>query len=114
MICGLGPDERLAAVVPAVDEDPDRCDEVGDGGEGASPDGLAGDDPEEDFDHVQPRPGGRGEVQADPRVLREPCLHVWVLVGAVVVADDVELLRRVGLRDLFEKAGGTPRCGAAG
>ena len=45
----FGPDERVAAVVPAVDECGDRLDEVVDGVEGAAADGLAGDDPEEDL-----------------------------------------------------------------
>src|SRR5690242_10274082 len=48
---------------------------------GAAADGLAGDDPEEDFDHVQPRPRRRGEVQADPRVAGQPRLH-RMLVGS--------------------------------
>src|SRR5829696_656350 len=52
----FGPDERVAALVPAVDECGDRLDQVVDGVEGAAADGLAGDDPEEDLDHVQPRP----------------------------------------------------------
>jgi hypothetical protein len=47
---GLGPGERFAAFVPAVDEGLDRGDEVLDAGEGAAADGLAGDDAEEDLD----------------------------------------------------------------
>ena len=39
---------------------------VGDGGEGAAADGLAGDDREEDLDQVEPGAGGRGEVQVIP------------------------------------------------
>lgn len=47
-----GPDEGLAAFVPAVDELVDRVDEFADRAEGAVSDGLAGGDPEEDLDHV--------------------------------------------------------------
>src|SRR5918995_6080942 len=41
LICGLGPDERVAAVVPAVDEGADLGVEVADRAEGAAVDGLA-------------------------------------------------------------------------
>ncbi len=63
LVGGLGPDERVAAVVPAVDERADRGDEFLDAGEGSASDGLASDDPEEHLDQVQPRPRRRGEVQ---------------------------------------------------
>ena len=42
LVSGLGPDERGAAVVPAVDEVFDGGDEVFDAGEGAASDGLGG------------------------------------------------------------------------
>ena len=98
-----GPDEWVAAVVPAVDKCADRLDQVVDGGEGAAVDGLASDDPEEYLDHVEPRPRRRGEVQGDPRVARQPGLDGRVLVGRVVVADQVQLLARVGLGHLLEE-----------
>ena len=44
---GLGPCEGLAALVPAVDEGADGCEEA------AAADGLASDDAKEDLDHVQ-------------------------------------------------------------
>ena len=47
---GFGPQERLAALVPAVDELLEGGIEIVDAGEGPSADGLAGDDPEEDLD----------------------------------------------------------------
>jgi hypothetical protein len=40
----LGPDERFAAFVPAVDEAADGLDELANGVEAAAADGLAGDD----------------------------------------------------------------------
>ncbi len=49
-----GPGKWLAAFVPAVDEGFDGGDEFFDAGEGSASDGLAGDDAEEDFDHVHP------------------------------------------------------------
>src|SRR3954471_23135069 len=68
VVGGLGPGEGLAAVVPAVDESADGGGEVFDAAVAAAADGLAGDDAEEDLDHVQPGAGRRGEVQGDPRV----------------------------------------------
>jgi hypothetical protein len=53
----------MAAVVPAVDEGADGFDELFDAVEGSAADGLAGDDPEEHLDEVEPGSGRRGEVQ---------------------------------------------------
>ena len=53
---GLGPDERVAAVVPAVGEGADLGVEITHGPEGASVDGLLLDDAEPRLDHVQPGP----------------------------------------------------------
>src|SRR6516164_11047038 len=103
LVGGLGPGERMTAVVPAVDEGLDGGDEVGDRGEAAAADRLPGDDREEDLDHVEPGPRCRREVQGDPGVLREPGPHVRVRVGAVVVTDDVQLAARVSPRDLAQE-----------
>jgi hypothetical protein len=46
----FGPDERVAAFVPAADEGADGGDEVLDGGERATADRLPGDDAKKDFD----------------------------------------------------------------
>ena len=100
----FSPDKRFAALVPAVDEPGDGFDQLADRAEGAAANGLSGDDPEEDLDHVQPGAGGRGEVQADPRVAGQPGVHGGVFVGGVVVTHEVQLLSRIGLGDLFEEA----------
>jgi hypothetical protein len=42
-------------------------------------------------------------VQRDPRVARQPGLDLGVFVGAIVVADHVQLGARVGAGDLFEE-----------
>ncbi len=84
----LGPDERFAAFVPAVDEAADGVDEFADGVEAAAADGLAGDDPEEDLDEVQPGPRRRREVQGDPRVSGQPGLDAGVLVKPPGVSGD--------------------------
>src|SRR5438552_8864863 len=103
LVGGLGPGERVAAVVPAVDEGLDGGDEVLDRGEAAAADGLPGDDREEDLNEVQPRPGRRREMQGDPGVPGQPGPHVGVGVRAVVVADDVQRHPRVGPGDLLEE-----------
>jgi len=54
LVGNLGPDERVTAVVPAVNEAADRADEFRDAGEGALADRLVGDDPEEHLHQVQP------------------------------------------------------------
>ncbi len=72
LVRGFGPDEGMFALVPAVDEVADLDHQVPHGREGAAVDGLAFDDPEPDFDQVQPGPGGWGEVDVDPRVRCEP------------------------------------------
>jgi hypothetical protein len=56
LVGGLGPDEGVAALVPALDEGADRGDEFFDAVKGCAADCLLGDDAEEDLDQVQPRP----------------------------------------------------------
>ena len=51
---GLGPDERVAAVVPPVDEGADLGVEFSEGAEGAAVDGLSLDDAEPHLDEVEP------------------------------------------------------------
>jgi hypothetical protein len=64
---------------------------------GAAADGLAGDDREEAF-QVEPGAADRGEVQGDPRVLRQPRGDLGVLVGGVVVTDNMQFLARLRAR----------------
>jgi hypothetical protein len=56
---GLGPDEELAGIGPAVDEELDGGSEFLDAGEVAAAEGLACDDAEEDLDQVHLGPRGR-------------------------------------------------------
>ena len=50
---------------------------------------VGGDEGEEAFHLVDPGGVGRGEVQVEPGMRGEPLVHRRVLVGAVVVADQV-------------------------
>lgn len=70
-----------------------------DGAEGSAFEALAGDNPEEDLHHVQPGTAGRGEMQGNARVFGQPVLHVLVLMGRVVFADDMQFNPGVGVGD---------------
>src|SRR6478609_1088935 len=91
LVGGLGPDERVLAVVPAGDEGTDLDHQVAHRGEAATADGLALDDAEPDLDQVQPGSGGRGEVDADPRVRCQPVADLDAFVRGVVVHHQVQL-----------------------
>lgn len=56
VVCGLGPGEGFAPVVPSVDEPADGGDEIADRAERSTADGLPGDDPEEHLDEVEQDP----------------------------------------------------------
>jgi hypothetical protein len=66
LIGGLGPGERLAALVPAIAEPADRANERLEAGEVTAAQRLAVDDGEEHLDEVQPAHQGGREVQPDP------------------------------------------------
>jgi hypothetical protein len=68
--------------------------EVADGFEDAAADAPPGNGGEEVFDRVQPGRRGRREVKKPSRMVREPGVHLGVLVGSVVVQNDVDDLAR--------------------
>jgi hypothetical protein len=57
---------------------------------------------EEALHGIQPRGGCQCEVEASPRMPRQPRLDLWVLVGGVVVDDGMDdlALRQGGLGDV--------------
>src|SRR5208283_281035 len=72
--------------------------------ENATPETILSEVAKEAFHHVQPRRAGGREVQMKARVPRQPALHFGVLMGGVVIADQVELsVGRDGLVDQAEK-----------
>jgi hypothetical protein len=79
LVGGRGPLERSRFGVPGGDIGADGLDEDLHGGEGAAPDGLAGDDAEPGLDLVQPAGAGRGEVEMDVRVRVQPGPDVGVV-----------------------------------
>ncbi len=101
---GLGPDEGFGLSVVLPDEPADFVFQLGDGGEDAAPQALAGQGREEALDGVQP--GGRGgrEVENPARVVGQPSLDLGMLVGPVIVQDGMDdLARRDGALDGVEE-----------
>jgi hypothetical protein len=82
-----------------ADEVVDFFDEVGGGIERAATDNALSDVGEEPFDLVEPGGVGRREVNVPTRTACEPSSDLGMLVGGVVVDDemDVELGWHVGL-----------------
>src|SRR5208282_3730591 len=65
--------------------------ELGNRSEDAATDALLSDQAEEALDLIEP--GGRsgGEMQVKAGVLGQPCLHAGMLVGGVVIEDEVKI-----------------------
>ena len=66
--------------------------EIGDGFEDAASDLAPRDDREEPFDGVEPRGGGRREMERPSRMTGQPFDDVGMLVGGVIVDDGVDEL----------------------
>ena len=99
-----GPDEGLGMVVVFGEVAVDGDLQVGHTPEDAASDALAGDLGEEAFDEIQPRRRGGREMQTEPGMLREPPLHVRMLVGGVVVDHQMQIeIRRGPLVDHGQK-----------
>ena len=47
---------------------------------------------EETLHHVEPRTAGRREVDVESRVTSQPLLHPGILMGSVVIRDEVDFL----------------------
>ena len=69
--------------------------QFGDALEHTAANAVLGNQAEKAFDLIDPRGGGRGEVHVKARMPFEPGLNLGVLVGGVVVGDQVhgEVLR---------------------
>ena len=95
----------MRAGVVVVGEAEDLFLELGDRGEGAAADGFLGDDVEPDLDLVEPGGVGGSEMDMVARPGGEPALDLGMLVGAVVVDDevDVEVGGHAGV-DVLEEA----------
>ena len=70
----------------------DCRDQFGHAGKDTATQALGRDVAEEPLHHVQPRGRGRGEMHLETRVLGEPALYGRMLVGGVVVDDQMQRL----------------------
>src|SRR5260221_973376 len=75
--------------------------EVDDRAKDAALEAAPGEFGEEALDGIEPRAGGRGEVEDEARMARQPGLDLRMLMGGVVVDDDVDDLTGGGVR--FER-----------
>ena len=69
----------------------DGLNELLDTGEGATTNPLVGDVAKPSLDKVQPRTTRRDEVRVKAAMTFEPTLDSWMLVGCVVVDDQVQV-----------------------
>ena len=90
-ICRGSPGERGRVGVPVVGEALDSADQLLHLTEGAASNGALGDDVEPDLDLVEPGSVGRREVDVETWMFGQPHFDLGVLVGPVVVDDDVEV-----------------------
>src|SRR3954470_20848813 len=93
-----GPGEGLGVMVGLVEIAVDGGLEVDDGAEHAALQSALGERGEEGLDGVEPGARGRGEVEGEARVAGEPGQHLGLLVGGVVVENDVDDLAGRGRR----------------
>ena len=99
------PDVPPWCLVPLGEVHEDGLCEFAGAGEAAFPDHVLTDVPEEPFHEIEPRGGGRGEVQVEPRMALQPGRDSCVLVGAVVVEDQMQVYPLGGFAgDLPEEA----------
>ena len=88
---GRGPFERFGMLVVGVDEQVDLALQVVHRAEGAAADRLVGDQSEPALELVEPGTVGRREVDMEPRPPGQPRTNTGMLVGGVVVTNQVDV-----------------------
>ena len=88
---GFGPDKRFGVGIVVFEVVVNGSFEFGDRGEDAAADALLSDQAKEALDLIEPGARGGSEVQVKAGVLGQPCLNIGMLVGGVVVEDEVEI-----------------------
>ena len=86
---GGGPYEGVGMLVPSLEERLDGRLQVGYAEEDAAPDGLVVEVPEPSLDKIHPTGTGGDEVRHEPGMTFQPLLYFRVLVGPVVVHDQM-------------------------
>src|SRR5260370_41699437 len=92
-----GPDEGLRVRVGLGDEAVEGGLEVDDRAKDTALEAAPGEFGEEALDGIEPRARGRGEVEDEARMARQPGLDLRMLMGGVVVDDDVDDLTGGGV-----------------
>ena len=87
----LGPVERSRRRVALREEAPDGALEFRDGAEDAALEPLPRQSGEETLHGIEPRSGGRGEVDRPARMIDQPFPDLRMLVGGVVVRNGMDL-----------------------
>jgi hypothetical protein len=101
---GFGPDEGFEAGIVLGEISIDGGLQVGDRTEDAAADTLPGHLREEVLDGIEPGGRGRGEVEGPARMTGQPGQHFGMLVGGIVVEDDMD--RPIGLSEEGEDVAG--------
>jgi hypothetical protein len=100
-LVGIGsPDEGLGIMIGLRDETVDHGLELDEGAEDAALDAAPRELSEEAFDGVKPRAGSRGEAGDEAGMPAEPGFDLRMVVGGVVIDDDVDDLARRHLRTI--------------
>ena len=86
-----GPDKGLGLLIVLRNIILDGGGEFLDAAKHTAANPFGGEITEESLDHVQPGGGGGGEMDVESLVALEPSFHLGVLVGGVVVYDEVDL-----------------------
>ena len=91
--------------VSPIDVVGDGLDQLSDAGHGEALELPSREFTEEALDEIQPRGGGRGEVELHSRVFLKPCPNSRMLVCGVVVENDVDVeFGKDGPLDLAEES----------
>jgi hypothetical protein len=85
-----GPNEGFGLAIRLCDEALDGDFELSDRSECAALEARVGEFGEEALDGIEPGGGSWREMEGSARVLCEPFLDLWMLVGAVVVEDRMD------------------------
>ena len=93
-----GPGEGFWIIIGLGDEAVNGCLEIDNGSEYPAFESALGEFGKETLDGVEPRAGGWREVEDESRVAGEPLTHLRMLVGGVIVEDDVHDLSGRHLR----------------
>src|ERR1035441_3508918 len=84
-----GPDEWLGVFVVMIDVVEHGADQFLHAAKGCAAQAILRQVAEEAFYHVQPRTAGRREVHMEAGMAAEPAFHLGMLVGGIVVDDQI-------------------------